>query len=196
MENDNFEQFKFMGVFLIVSTIMLGVSFIMVVAGNDYVFAEVYDIASTMVSQGQMPADILTDIETITDYFLDILPFLDKIWFSIAIVFVWQYLRSSYLSKRRGYVSIFGILTVGIMFMLFGFNIVFQVNQQIFDVLFNQVLENLTMDISFFQLYINNFQIVNAFLIVAGVVANFVDLDTVTFFNKKNKERVQGGEIV
>jgi len=195
-DNGISNNLKFMGMLLLLSTISLGLGFVMVVAGNDYVYAQVYSVASDMVIASQMNPQILTDIETVSSQFLGILPTLDKFWAACFVGFIWMFLRSSYLTKRMGYTSIFGILTIGIIFMLWGLNIIVQVNDVLYDVLFNQVLNNLTVSIPFFEMYMTNFQTVNLFLIVAGVVANFVDLDNVNFFKRKDKENFEGGEIL
>ncbi len=190
-ENRNYYMGLYsLGFFLILSTLIMGTFITLVVATNDYIFFYLYDVASTMVSAGFLPAGILTNIESIATSFLTILNFIDIRWVVIFLIFVIEYVMNSYFAKREGHLSIYGFISFGIMGMLFILNFLVTYNQNIHNIFFNVILTNLNIELTFFNLYLSNFQIVNLILIVVGLIIHFIPLDLLQFKNRKSVDLI------
>lgn len=192
MSNENYYSGLYsLGLFLLISTIFMGVFIIIIVATNDYIFYYFYDSASFMVASNLLPAGILTNLESMATSFLNILGFMDKFWLIMFLVFVISYLRNSYFARREGFVSIFGFISFGMMMVLFALNLLVEYNTAIHNIFFNVILQNLNIDLTFFNLYLTNFQVVNLVLIVMGLIINFVPFDLLQYNNRKKIDTLE-----
>lgn len=190
-ENNFFAKLWSFPFFLIFSTVFLGLATIIIVATNDYVSFEFYNIAQDMVTQNIAPAYLLPAIENIADTVVGILKYFDIFWAAAFMLFVVGYVRSSYYAKREGYMTTFGFISFGIMAMLFLFNLIVTYNATIYDLFFNKVLANASIQLTLFNFYMTNFQIVNLILIVIGIIVNFVPFDISVFNRRKAEDLMQ-----
>jgi len=188
-ENSSFYQGIWaLGLFLVISTLVMGTSIVLLVASNDYIFYNVYEAVENMVDIGVLGPNTLGYIETATDKVMEVLNYIDFFWVIMFLVFVIDYFKNCYYSRREGYFSVFGFISFGMMALLFLLNLLVTYNNSIYDIFFNKILQDVTLNLTFFDLYIANFQLVNLFLIVAGLIINFIPFDFKVFDRRKEND--------
>jgi len=188
-ENSSFYQGIWaLGLFLVISTLVMGTSIVLLVASNDYIFYNVYEAVENMVDIGVLGPNTLGYIETATDKVMEVLNYIDFFWVIMFLVFVIDYFKNCYYSRREGYFSVFGFISFGMMALLFLLNLLVTYNNSIYDIFFNNILQDVTLNLTFFDLYIANFQLVNLFLIVAGLIINFIPFDFKVFDRRKEND--------
>lgn len=195
-ENNYFTQLWTLGIFLIASTTVLGLSGIIIVATNDYIYYNVYEIADDMVSSGLVGDQILQPLEDVASGYLGIAPFLDKFWLIAFIVFFINFLSNSYHSRREGYFSVFGFLSFGMMAILFMLNLLVTFNDTVYDLFFNKILGNFTIELTFFNFYLNHFQVINLVMISLGLILCFVPFDLANFNSRKDVDNISNDEVL
>jgi hypothetical protein len=149
------------------------------------------DFVSSGLIQSEFSKDtIITILENQVPETIDIL-------FLISLVFlIGSMLVSSYFSKRMGYGEVFAWLTFGILVVLFISSIVMQISEWIRVIMIDNVLKNLTADLTFYNFYLSNYAIINALIIVGCVIANFIDLGILkTSIRKDNEQNVFQDEV-
>lgn len=188
-ENSSFYQGLWtLGLFLVISTLVMGTSIVLLVASNDYIFYNVYEATENMVDIGVLGSDTLTFIENATDKVMEVLKYIDFFWVIMFLVFVIDYFKNCYYSRREGYFSVFGFISFGMMAILFLLNLLVTYNNSIYDIFFNKILGDVSLNLTFFDFYIQYFQQINLFLIVVGLIINFIPFDFQVFNKRKDND--------
>lgn len=191
-ENKNYySNIWYLGIFLILSTLFVGLSMVMIVATNDYILYNFYEISSDLVDSGLMTNSILEFIEDVATTVVGMLSYIDMFWAFTFVLFVVSYMISSYNSKREGYLSIFGFISFGVMAFLFILNLLLNYNESVYNLFFNEILSAVSEELTLFNFYINNFQVVNLFLIIAGLLVNFIPFDALIYNNRKEADELK-----
>jgi len=190
-EFESLDRFSKLFIFGFMSSLVLGITIFIFVAFHDYLFVTVYNIISNMVTASQISATWLTVWEGAITNFNLIIGAIDYLWALSFIYIVISMWTTSYKAKREGYYSIIGFLTFGVLIFLFVGSIFETITHYIYDIFFNAILVNLPVSLTFFDLYIQNFALVNLIIVVIAVVMNFVDFDLANFFSRKDKENLE-----
>jgi len=188
-ENSSFYQGIWaLGLFLVISTLVMGTSIVLLVASNDYIFYYVYEATENMVDIGVLGENTLTLIENATNKVMEVLNYIDFFWVIMFLVFVIDYFKNCYYSRREGYFSVFGFISFGMMAILFLLNLLVTYNNSIYDIFFNKILADVSLNLTFFDFYIQYFQVINLFLIVVGLIINFIPFDFQVFNKRKDND--------
>lgn len=191
-ENKNYySNLWYLGVFLILSTVFVALSMILIVATNDYILYNFYEISEDLVDSGLMTNSILTFIEEMAETIVGMLQYVDMFWAVAFVLFVISYMISSYNAKREGYLSVFGFISFGVMAVLFLLNFLLTYNNSLYELFFNRILISVVEELTLFNFYISNFQVVNLILIIGGLLINFIPFDTIIYNNRKEADELQ-----
>jgi len=191
-ENKNYySNLWYLGVFLILSTVFVALSMILIVATNDYILYNFYEISEDLVDSGLMTNSILTFIEEMAETIVGMLQYVDMFWAVAFVLFVISYMISSYNAKREGYLSVFGFISFGVMAVLFLLNFLLTYNNSLYELFFNRILISVGEELTLFNFYISNFQVVNLVLIIGGLLINFIPFDTIIYNNRKEADELQ-----
>jgi len=172
----------------VVSTITLGILLFLYVVFNDYVAFELLTVLQNLFNTGLISNNWLTagnSIEALMNSIPEMIDFLFLISFlEFSLLSVYW----SYKSNRRGYFDTFSYLTIGVMILLFILSIIKIVAEYVYGIFFDIILSNLTVELNFFNFYINNMFLVTLTLIVLFVVANNINLNLFKFKQKKQTD--------
>ena len=138
-----------------------------------------------------MTNSILTFIEGMAETLVGMLQYVDMFWAVAFVLFVISYMISSYNAKREGYLSVFGFISFGVMAVLFLLNFLLTYNNSLYELFFNRILISVGEELTLFNFYISNFQVVNLVLIIGGLLINFIPFDTIIYNNRKEADELQ-----
>lgn len=187
-ENNYYKGIWTLAFFFIMSTVFVAISMIMIVATNDYILYYFDSVIAEMETNGILAVGLRPLVENIADIVVGMLNYVDKFWAISFLLFIIAYIRNSFMSKREGYVSMFGFISFGVMASLFMLNFLVEYQASINDLFFNKILANVSTELTLFNLYVSNFQIVNLVLICVGLLINFIPFDINKFRKRKDED--------
>jgi len=174
--------FSFLALIFIVSSLF------MYVAIYDYGVVNIYDVSEDLQSQGFLSAIIMSLIDNVVSLIQHFPIWVDYLFLLVFTVFVVNVIVSSYFTKREGYFTIFGFLSIFFIFLMFILvwfnNIIIWFKTNIYNFLPASVTTNLT----FFNFYLDNLAIIHMIIIAICILLNFLDLDFSKFNSRKEKE--------
>ena len=178
------------------SSLIMGLLLFFYSVFTDYMYYPLYEAVSLMQNVGVIGSWVATLMNTLQNDILFKIPtFVDILWLIGFIIFTITFIQASYFTKREGYFSTLAFLTFGIMAVLFVSGIFIQLGDWFTQEFTLAVIPNLAYATPFFTLYLNNAFYINLILIILGVIANFIDLDTINFNQRKEKEVIQTNEL-
>jgi len=183
-----FDNLKKMIMLSISSTVFFATALISYVAFNDYFLVKVYNIAFDFQTSGLISSNTLISIDSITGLTNLIPSALDKLWFFGFIFFLIQIGRGIYQSKKEGYFSAIGMMTYGVVILMFISGLVSQVTTYVHDILFS-IIPTMSTQSTLFNFYISNLGIINLSLSLFFILLNFIDV-------RKLKQRTQVEENI
>lgn len=173
------------GIFLILmSLLMFGVF-------QDYFFVQVYNVAEIMKNSGMMDQWVLDTIVTINSTYLNIPFWVDSLFMMMFIIMAGSLIVSSYYVQREGIISILGLLTYGVLVFLFFGGLFVQITDYIRVEILNVLLPNVVYTLTMFNWYMDNIFMVNTVICLICIVANFIDLETISHRIRKDGENVE-----
>jgi len=186
--SDDSKVISFLLVFPIISTIILGILLTLYVFFNDYIAVELINVLETLFTDGLISSNFLNAGSSIQDI-LNVVPnMIDSLFLLSFITMVFESIYISYRAKRKGYFEIFTYLSYGVIIFLFLLSIFKIVSDYLYDLFFNIMLENLTVELSFFTYYIDNMFIISLSILLLNIAVNYLDLNFLKFQQKKQDE--------
>ena len=175
-------------VFPIVSTIVLGILLTIYVFFNDYIMFELFNVLNNLFTDGLISSNFLNIQVSIVQLLNSIPAMVDFLFLISFISFVFASLYLSYKANREGYFEILTYLSYGVIVFLFLLSIFKIVSDYIYEMFFSIMLQNLTVNLSFYNFYINNMFWISLLVLIANIVMNFIDLNNFKFNQKKQTE--------
>lgn len=174
----------------LISIIIIFILLVYYVLIHDSLMVTFYNIGVAINGQGLLDSIFVSILETAVITFELVPSALDLLWFAGFISLIYSLISEAYFSKRDGYWSMYSYLTFGILILLFFSSLISTVSEWLYTVLIEGVLVNLAPQLTFFNFYFSNYQIINLLVIISCLVANFVDLDFAKFNSRKAKETI------
>lgn len=172
--------------FIISIVIFSLLSYLLYVAGHDYIVIPTYNISLSLNESANIEAgfdSVMTNYQDIDLSIIDDMAFVS--WIIVTSVFFYL----CYIGRETGVLSMMGIITYGSMFFLFVAGLFLVVTRWLYyDVLMN-LFQNLIISTPKLEWLIDNFPIILLITLVIGVVINNVDLDISTMRQRKKKEQ-------
>ena len=197
MSYDDIKKNRYMAIvlFSFISTLTLTTTLLLFVIFHDTLFYRLYDISSTLESEGLIKTWMLNSIEDVINVGSTIPAVLDYLWLASFILMVLVMFKVSYSAKRDGYFSTLAFITYGIMVLLFFGSIISQVSDWYYDIMINGLLKSFNTNIPLFSYYILHQGLINMIIIFICVILNFIDFDMIKFYTRKDKEEMIDNEI-
>ena len=183
---DNFEKILLIS---ISSTVGLFFSILIFVVFHDYLFIPFHSIMVSLTGTA-IGAWVVPLFELFITNSLMILGVIDFIWLGAFVTMIFSVFRKFYYMKRESYFDLFGFLCFGVLFFLFVSSIFEAITRYLYTIFFEGILANITPSLLFFNFYINNYTLINLFIICVCLILNHVDLDFVNYFSRKDKENI------
>jgi len=183
----NFFMFVIAATFI--STIALNSAVFFYVVAHDEVFYELYNVSATLDDKGIMHDGFLEDIESAIEGSDFIIPALDMVWLAAFLSMVISIWIGSYTAKREGYFSVLGMLTIGMMILMFVTSVFIELSQWFKNLIINEVLLGYEFSAPFYTFYIDNAGVVSMIIILVAIALNFIDFDFSKFTARKEKEK-------
>lgn len=174
----------------LLSSIALGMSLFTYVLAYDEIFYRMYEVAEDLNTNGILPTEFLTEIEETIEWTQFLPQYLDFFWFASFVAFSITFLVACYRAEREGYLSLFSLLTFGIMLMLFMSGIFMQVSEWFNTVIYDYLLSGISFNTPLFNWYLANYGKYNIILAIVGIILNFVDFDFSKILQRKDKENL------
>lgn len=196
MENED-KRIELLGTLLsfsLASTLVLGISLLMYVVYHDYVMYNLLNVVSSLFDSGILSQNFYDSAETVVPLVQSIPMIFDFLWLVVFIGLVWQLIHIAYRTNRQGYFDIVSYLGYGVMVFLFVLSIIKTVSDWLYDFFFNQLLQNLTVNLTFFRFYMDNIFVVTTLLLMLMILINFVDFNNFKF-NQRKKQDIESDEI-
>jgi len=142
---------------------------------HDYILVKLYNISSDLQALGLIGNNILLSIESTITWASIIPSILDKLWFFGFMFFVVELCIATYNTKREGYFSTLGMLTYGIIILMFVSGIVGTISLWYKGIIYN-IIPVLAQDAPLFNFYMNNLGVINLVLSIGLILLNFIDI--------------------
>ena len=184
------ERFRELIILPFISSIVLSLSLFFYVLIHDDVLYALYEVAVDLQTQGTLNVLYVNIIENVFTLFQNIPGVLDLLWFGSFLFLVLELIVESYYLKREGFMSVFSLLTLGSMVVLFLTNFFVDVGAWFREIIITDVLYNTTVALPFFTWYTEYIGIINVCVVVACIVANFVPLDILKFNTRKDQDLI------
>lgn len=193
MEGEEQEGFGALGVIVIfsfISVVFLFMTLIILGSFNNYALHDLYGIGNDFIAGGLIPASFADTFTETASGLLDILPYLDYVWFGSFISLVISSLVYSYLRKRENYFNLFTMTVLGLIIITYVGGFFIQLTDWFRTEILLSVFPTITDVTPLFAWYLDNIGIINLVLIVVNIIANFIDLDFTRFNRRKEAEKI------
>jgi hypothetical protein len=177
--------------FSIISTIILGITLFMYVIVHDYIMYNLYQVIQNLYDGGLLSSFWFASAEATVPTLQAIPTMIDILWFASFLLLIWDMVYVSYKTSRRGYFDVLSFVSYGIMVFLFLLSIFKTVNDWIYDFFFNSLLQNLTVELTFFSFYLDNMFIITTILLLVMILINFIDFNELKFTQRKQEEKIE-----
>lgn len=175
-------------VFSLVSTLVLGMSLFIYVVYHDYIMYNLLNIVTTLFDDGIISVDWYNSAESVVNLINLIPQIFDFLWLVVFISLVWELVYIAYRTSRQGYFDMLSYMGYGVMIFLFALSIVKQISDWLYDFFFNQLLQNITVEMTFFTFYMDNIFIIKTILLMLMILINYVDFNNFKFNQRKKQE--------
>lgn len=163
--------------------------------GKDFIMFRIYELAVDLQTQGLFGVWV-TDLIASTSNVLDIFPqYLDLLWLLLTITLFFELIVASYFAEREGWFSSLGFMVFGMLFFLFMMGIFSEIGTWFQLNFITNLFSGISYTTPFLNFYLNNLLIVNLIVVIACVIANFIDLDMAGFDRRKSNE-LSNDEVV
>jgi hypothetical protein len=177
--------------FSIISTLVLGITLFMYVIVHDYIMYNLYVVIESLYDGGLLSGLWFATAEATVPTLQAIPRMVDILWFASFLMLVWDLVYVSYRTSRRGYFDVLSFASYGIMVFLFILSIFKTVNDWIYDFFFNNLLQNLTVELTFFSFYLEHMFIITTILLLLMLLINFIDFNELKFNQRKQEEKIE-----
>lgn len=178
-------------IFSFISSVFLFMSLIILGSLNNYALSKLYDVGNSFIASGLIPASFASTISETANGYVALLPYLDYVWFGAFLSLIISSLIYSYIRKRENYFSVLSMSVLGIILFTYIGGIFIQLTEWFNINIVLKVFPTFTSLTPLFSWYLNNIAIINLILIVANIIANFIDLDFTKFNKRKEGENLE-----
>lgn len=190
------DSFKKILTYNVVSVFSILIILVIYGVAKDYILYSVYNTAATLYNIGMLSETFLNQI-VITSNVVDIIPqYLDLFWLLLTVTLFVELIIASYYSGRKTWFSSLGLLTFGVLVMLFLSAIFTTIATWVQSSFITNLFSNLVINTPFFNFYMTNITIINILMIGLCVLANFIDLDISGFEQRKQRESLNQEEVL
>ena len=174
----------------ILLTSAVSIILIFYVATWNYILIPTYEISTTSLNESGLINEMqIEESQKVLEGLPKIYNYMDYIFLLLFISTVLGLPIMAYFSKREGYSSIFGMLTLGSMILIFLTGLSVQISRWIFDNLVTKLMPTLANTLPLYNYYINNAGWINALIFAVCVLANFLDFDELKFMMRKKESQ-------
>lgn len=190
MEEDeqDFGVIGFIVIFSFISVVFLFMALLILGSFNNYALNDLYGIGNDFIASGLIPASFSDTFTSTASGLINILPYLDYVWFASFISLCISSLVFSYLRKRENYFSLFSMSVLGLIIITYVGGFFIQLTNWFRTEILLKVFPTITELTPLFSWYLDNIGIINLVLIVLCIIANFIDLDFTRFNRRKEAE--------
>lgn len=174
--------------FSLVSTLVLGMSLFIYVVYHDYIMYNLLNVVTSLFDDGLINIAWYNSAENVVGLINLIPQMLDFLWLAVFIGLVWQLIYIAYRTSRQGYFDILSYMGYGVMVFLFALSIIKQISDWLYDFFFNQLLQNIMVELNFFTFYMDNIFIIKTVLLMLMILINYVDFNNFKFNQRKQQE--------
>ena len=189
-EKNSYEAFQSIIMFSFTSIVFVFVSLVLLGSFNNFALDRLISISNTLVSIGLIDNAFASTAEDSASTLLDIISYLDLIWFGAFLTMATSSVIFSYFVKRENYFGLLTMTTIGIIIVTFIGGIIIQVVEWFRDDILNPVFPTISDAMPLFTWYIDNIGVINLIIIGLCIIANFVDLDLSKFNQRKNGDKI------
>jgi hypothetical protein len=174
-------------VFFVMSVIMIGGAGFIFEIGDDYALAPLTNITEQFNSDDRISDDMVTGIASWRQMYNDI-NFMPDIYFLAMFLSMFTLtMYASIKSRKMGWISFTGFMTLGSMGFLFIVSIVAQLVAFFYDLFFVRLLERWTYNTPIFDNFINHMGLWAFIWFVLILIVNQVE------FGRTDEDLVRGG---
>lgn len=179
-----------------ISIVVFFMSMLVLGGFNNFVLQKVYSVVVDLVSSGVV-SSVIGDVVITWDGLGYLVPYLDKLWLIGFISFIFGSVVVSYNARRLSYFGVFSFSVIGLVIFTYIGGIFIDLTSWFQINVLEAVFPNLLDSAPIFSWYLDNLGLINLFLLVVCVIANFVEFDFDKFFSKKGFDNSggSGGEI-
>jgi hypothetical protein len=142
--------------FMFVAVVAIGITAILQETATDFLFKPVVEQSQNMYDDGQISNQINEHSITIFNRWLEFDWKPDLFFFASLLFSIVTTIRFAIKSRKLGWWSFSGYVTIGSMGFLFVSSIMINITQQFYDLIFNQMLESWTLSTPIFNWFMVN----------------------------------------
>jgi len=164
--------------FILFSVIAIGLAGMIKEVGEDYMLKPAVDIGQDFYEEGQISNEINENVKYTYQTWLDFDWNPDLFFLAMLITAISLTIFAAIKSRKMGWWSFSGYITIGSMGFLFLASIVINITQQFYDLFFNQLLERWTYSTPIFSWFMTNAGWFTFLWFVALILINQIEFGT------------------